>query len=268
MIRVAVLVAILMLLVLLIWIGQRRLIYFPFGEVPEPGALGLSQAESITLSTEDGLTLGAWFVPAATPRRAITVIVFNGNAGNRAFRAPLAAGLAQRGMSTLLLDYRGYGGNPGTPTEEGLARDARAARRYVSSRAGRDRIVYFGESLGSGVAVRLAVEQPPGALMLRSPFTSLTDIGRHHYPVLPVGLLLADRFASIDRIRDVRCPVLVIAADRDSIIPTDQSRRLFEAAPEPKQLLIVEGTDHNDYELLAGRRVLDAIAEFLDRRGT
>jgi uncharacterized protein len=264
MIRVAVLVAVLMLLVLLIWIGQRRLIYFPFGELPEPGALGLSQAESITLSTEDGLTLGAWFVPAAAPRRAITVIVFNGNAGNRAFRAPLAAGLAQRGMSTLLLDYRGYGGNPGTPTEEGLAADARAARRYVSSRAGRDRIVYFGESLGGGVAVRLAVEQPPDALVLRSPFTSLTDIGRHHYPFLPVGLLLADRFASIDRIRDVRRPLLVIAADRDSIIPTDQSRRLFEAAPEPKQLLIVERTDHNDYELLAGRRVLDAIAAFLD----
>jgi uncharacterized protein len=262
--RIAVLLAVLALLVLLIWLGQRRLIYFPFGEAPEPGALGLTQAETITLPTEDGLTLGGWFVPGAAPRRP--VIVFNGNAGNRAFRAPLAAGLVRRGISTLLFDYRGYGGNPGTPTEEGLARDARAARRYASGRAGGDRIVYFGESLGSGVAVRLAVEQPPDALVLRSPFTSLIDTGRHHYPFLPVGWLLADRFASIDRIRDIRCPLLIIAADHDSIIPTDQSRRLFEGALEPKQLLIVERTDHNDYELLAGPRVLDAIAAFLDGR--
>ena len=150
----------------------------------------------------------------------MTVIVFNGNAGNRAFRAPLAAALAEHGISVLLFDYRGYGGNPGSPSEEGLAADARAARRYVAGRAGSDRIVYFGESLGSGVAVRLAAEQPPAALILRSPFTSLTDTGRHHYPFLPVGMMLIDRFASIDRIRDIRCPLLVIAADHDSVVPT------------------------------------------------
>ncbi len=193
----------------------------------------------------------------------MTVIVFNGNAGNRAFRAPLAAALAEHGISVLLFDYRGYGGNPGSPSEEGLAADARAARRYVAGRAGSDRIVYFGESLGSGVAVRLAAEQPPAALILRSPFTSLTDTGRHHYPFLPVGMMLIDRFASIDRIRDIRCPLLVIAADHDSVVPTALSRRLFEAALEPKRLAIIDRTDHNDYELLAGQRVVTAITSFL-----
>ena len=273
MLRLLAVLGILAGLMLLAWLGQRRLIYFPFGEVPAPAAAGLAGAEEISFSTEDGLTLGGWFVPgdppsrpkhpSASARQALTVIVFNGNAGNRAFRAPLAAGLAEHGISVLLFDYRGYGGNPGSPSEEGLAADARAARRYVAGRAGNDRIVYFGESLGSGVAVRLAAEQPPAALILRSPFTSLTDTGRHHYPFLPVGLMLTDRFASIDRIRDIRCPLLVIAADHDSVVPTALSRRLFEAALEPKRLAIIERTDHNDYELLAGQRVLATILEFL-----
>jgi uncharacterized protein len=264
MLKVAALVAMLAIVLLLCWLGQRRLIYFPFGEVPPPAAAGLPGAEAISFPTDDGLTLGGWFVPGQPAGRGVTAIVFNGNAGNRSFRVPLAAGLAERGISVLLFDYRGYGGNAGSPSEEGLAADTRAARRYVAGRAGGDRIVYLGESLGTGVAVRLAVEQPPEALILRSPFTSLTDTGRHHYPFLPVGLLLTDRYTSIDRIGDVPCPLLVIAGDSDSIIPVNQSRRLFEAARQPKRLAIIERADHNDYELLAGKRVLDAIADFLN----
>ena len=120
---------------------------------------------------------------------ADTVIVFNGNAGNRAYRSDLAARFAAGGLAVLLFDYRGYGGNPGSPTEEGLALDARAARRYVLSRADVDArgSSYFGESLGSAVAVRLAVEHPARAVILRSPFTSFVDMGRLHYPILPVG---------------------------------------------------------------------------------
>jgi len=276
MLRILALLGILAVVLLLVWLGQRSLIYFPMGEVPPPTAVGLAGAEAVAFATDDGLTLGGWFVPAgqpaspnrlvasaAKPGQPVTVIVFNGNAGNRAFRAPLAAALAEHGISVLLFDYRGYGGNPGSPSEEGLAADARAARRYVAGRAASDRIVYFGESLGSGVAVRLATEQPPAALILRSPFTSLTDTGRHHYPFLPVGMMLIDRFASIDRIREIRCPLLVIAADHDSVVPTGLSRRLFEAALEPKRLAIIDRTDHNDHELLSGQRVVDAITDFL-----
>jgi len=248
-----------------LWAAQRRLIYFPFGDVPPPAEVGLSRAESVALTTDDGLTLSGWFVPAAAPATGVTVIIFNGNGGNRAQRAPLAARLAERGIASLLLDYRGYGANPGRPSEDGLASDARAARRYVAGRADvdPDRIVYFGESLGTGVAVRLATEQRSFALILRSPYTSLLDVGRHHYPFLPVGLLLRDTFPSLDQIRLINCPLLVIAAEHDGIVPTEQSERVYAAAAPPKRLLLVEDVDHNDYELLAGPRVIAAILEFL-----
>jgi fermentation-respiration switch protein FrsA (DUF1100 family) len=198
--------------------------------------------------------------------------VFNGNGGNRALRAPLAARLADEGIATLLVDYRGYGGNPGSPSEEGLALDARAARRYVAARPDVDpaRLVYFGESLGSGVAVRLAVEEPsdrPFALILRSPYTSIADMAAHHYPFLPARWLLRDRFPSIDRIARVACPLLVIAARQDTIVPSDQSERLYAAARSPKRLLMIEDADHNDYDLLAGRRVVETIVEFLVASG-
>jgi fermentation-respiration switch protein FrsA (DUF1100 family) len=193
------------------------------------------------------------------------MLVLNGNAGHRGFRAPLAAAFRDRGYATLLIDYRGYGGNPGTPAEEGLKQDARAARAYLAGRADvrADRLVYFGESLGAAVAVDLAADHPPLGLILRSPFTSLADIGRLHYPFLPVRLLLRDRYPSIDRIMQVRCPLLVVAGGRDRIIPPSYSERLFDAAVEPKRLVTIEGADHNDYALLVGDRMLEAIDEFL-----
>ena len=146
-----------------------------------------------------------------------------------------------------------------------MQQDAQAAYRYVVARTDvdPDRLVYFGESLGTGVAVRLAAEHTPRALILRSPFTSLTDVGRHHYPFLPVRALLSDRFASIDRVAHIKCPLLVITAAHDSVVPSEQSRRLYEAAPSPKHLVVIEGVDHNDYELLAGPRLNGEILKFL-----
>jgi fermentation-respiration switch protein FrsA (DUF1100 family) len=249
----------------LIWAGQRRMIYFPFGEVPPPASAGLPSAELVTFPTEDGLTLHGWFVAARAPGPAHTVLVFNGNAGNRSFRAPLATALHARGHGVLLFDYRGYGGNPGAATEAGLAADARAARAYLVGRADVDasRLVYFGESLGTGVATTLAAEHRPAALILRSPFTSLAIVGRFHYPVLPVRWLLQDRFDSIDRIARIGCPLLVIAGDRDRVIPYEHSRQLFAAAASPKAFVTIPGADHNDWDLLAGDRMLQAIDEFL-----
>jgi fermentation-respiration switch protein FrsA (DUF1100 family) len=251
-------------ILLLLWLTQRRMMYFPSGRVPTPAQVGLQRTEAVSFATDDGLTLGGWFVHAGPPA-AGTVIVFNGNAGNRAYRAELAARLSAEGLSVLLFDYRGYGDNPGAPTEEGLALDARAALRYVRSRRDVDtrRLVYFGESLGSAVAVRLAVEHPPHAVILRSPFTSFVDVGRFHYPILPVRWLLRDRYSSLDRISQIRSPLLVIAGSNDTIIPASLSHRLFKAALEPKRLVIVEGADHNDEALAAGPRVVAAISEFL-----
>jgi fermentation-respiration switch protein FrsA (DUF1100 family) len=249
---------------LFFWLTQRRMMYFPSGDVPAPAQVGLHRTESVRFATDDGLTLGGWFVRAAATAVG-TVIVFNGNAGNRAYRADLAARLAAEGLSVLLFDYRGYGDNPGSPTEEGLALDARAARRYVLSRDDADprRLAYLGESLGSGVAVRLAVEHPPSAVILRSPFTSFVDVGRVHYPILPVRWLLRDRYPSIDRITQIRSPLLVIAGSNDTIVPAALSRRLFEAALEPKRLVIIDGADHNDEVLFAGPEVIGAISAFL-----
>ena len=265
--RLALAVGVILVLVSLlaiVWTQQRRLIYFPFGAVPTPAAIGLEGVTPVTFRTSDGLVLNGWFV-SRTPSPQFTVIVFNGNAGNRAFRAPLADALSRAGHAVLLFDYRGFGGNPGAPAESGLRLDARAAREYVAGRSDVDRrrVVYFGESLGTGVATELAVEHPPAGLVLRSPFTSLTDVGRHHYTLLPVGWLLRDRYATIDRIARVKAPVLVIGGDQDRVVPIDQTRRVYEAAHDPKSLLVIKGADHNDDSLLAGRELIDEVLRFL-----
>ncbi len=248
-----------------IWLAQRSLIYFPDGDVPPPAAVGLPHAEVVTFDTEDGLHLDAWFVPAREPSQNRTIVVFNGNAGHRGHRARLAALFAEHGFSTLLVDYRGYGGNPGLPSERGLERDARAALKYAASRPDVDlsRIVYYGESLGAAVAIQLAVDYTPSALILRSPFSSMAEIGQQHYPFFPVRWLLRDRYPSIDRIGRLESPVLVIAGDADRIVPFDDTLVLFDAAREPKRMVVIEGADHNDEALAFGPQAVRAIVDFL-----
>ena len=268
MLRVLLAVALFVCLFLaLMWFAQRTLIYFPDPYVREATSVGLSDVEQVEFEAEDGVRLRGWFVAARRSSAPATVIVFNGNAGNRSYRAELAKALRDRGYSTLLFDYRGYGGSAGTPTERGLEADARAARAYLLRRpeVGSSRLVYFGESLGAAVAVGLAAEHPPAALVLRSPFTSMADVGAVHYPILPVRLLLRDRYDSIGRIRRITAPLLVIAGSRDSIVPLDQSRRLYDAAAEPKTLVVIDGADHNDAALLIGSPMMESIATFLDR---
>lgn len=245
----------------LLWSAQRRLIYFPNSD-PLPSAAELvPNGQDVTVQTADGLRLNAWYFPVDGDRPA--VLMLPGNGGDRSMRVPLASALNRMGMSVLLLDYRGFGGNPGRPTEDGLAADARAAQAWLAAQPGVDEIVYFGESLGGAVAVELATERPPAALVLRSPFTSLGDVAAEHYPWLPVRWLLMDRYPSLERITSVRVPVLVVAGDRDDIVPASMSRRLFEAANELKRWLLVPGAGHNDLELLAGPRLLEAIEGFL-----
>ena len=251
----------------LLWVFQRHLIYLPSpGPVP-PAASVLPGAEDVTFETTDGLRLHGWFVPAGEggSRPGPAVLVCNGNGGDRSMRAALAVALSRLGLAVLLFDYRGYGGNPGSPSEEGLAADARAALAYLSGRPEVDpgRVVYLGESLGAAVALRLAVERPPAALVLRSPFASLAEVGRRHYPVLPVSLLLRDRYDSAAVAGRLSAPLLVVAGGRDRIVPASHSRRLFAAAPHPKRLVVLQGADHNDHDLLAGPRLVDELRAFL-----
>jgi fermentation-respiration switch protein FrsA (DUF1100 family) len=243
---------------------QRRLTYFPTQSI-QNASVALPGAEDAQFDTDDGLTLDGWFLPGMGVG-ATTVIVFNGNGGNRGDRVPLAKALSSRGYGVLLFDYRGYGGNPGRPTEDGLLADGRAAVAYLESRGDIDqtRIVYFGESLGAAIAIATARHRSPAVLVLRSPFTSLPDVASVHYPVLPMSLLLADRYPNERIIGDVDAPILVVAGSGDRTVPFSQSERVFQAARDPKRLVIITGADHNDESLSFGPELLDEVAAFIE----
>jgi uncharacterized protein len=261
-----VLVAVVLLLVV-VWALQRRLIYLPSHATVPPAGQVLPGARDVAFRTADGLELRGWFVPAAGSDTGMAVLVASGNAGDRSLRAPLARALAHRGLAVLLFDYRGYGGNPGSPTEDGLARDVRAARGFLLTMVGvpPERILYYGESLGAAVVVELATEHPPAGPVLRSPFVDLASVAREHYPFLPVGLLLRDRYPIADRIATVRVPTTVVYGTGDSIVPPAQSQQVAEAAGGPTRLVAVPGADHNDPALLNGAELIGAIVDLADR---
>jgi uncharacterized protein len=252
-------IAVLILLLGALWLFQRHLIYLPDTAAVPPAGEVLPGAQDIELHTSDGLTLGAWLVMPRQPGPHAVVLLAGGNGGNRAGRASTAEALADAGMAVLLMDYRGYGGNPGSPSEDGLALDARAAHRFLTEdlQVPREQLIYFGESLGSAVVTELATEYPPGAMLLRSPFTDLAAAGQRAYPFLPVRLLLRDRFPveeNIARLKDV--PTTVVLGTQDSIIPPEQSRRVAQAGRAT--LVEVADADHNDPVLFAGQQLVDA----------
>jgi pimeloyl-ACP methyl ester carboxylesterase len=269
-----VLVAVVVVLLLLaaVWAVQRRLIYLP-DPTPVPAAASVlpatrtagAMAEDVRLRTADGLELGAWYVRPRGREPAATVLVAGGNGGNRAGRAPLAAKLAQAGLAVLLFDYRGYGGNPGDPSEEGLALDVRAAHRFLTEdrRIPPGRIVFYGESLGCAVVTELALDHPPAGLLLRSPFVDLAAVGAELYPYLPVRLLLRDRFPVKEQVARLRVPAVVVVGGRDSIVPPAQSREVAAAASA--RLVEIPGADHNDPVLLDGRELIEAVISLVPR---
>ena len=249
----------------LLWVFQRSLIYLPDDGPARPVEDALPGAREVTLTTGDGLELAGWHLPAEHDA-APTVLVANGNGGSRDLRAPLARALGEAGLGVLLFDYRGYAGNPGSPTEEGLASDVRAARDLLVTDAGvpPDRLLYFGESLGAAVVTELATEHPPAGLVLRSPFVDLPAVAAEHYPVLPVRALLHDRFPVAQRVARVDVPTTVVLGTEDSIVPPAQSRTVAEAAARLHRLVEVPGADHNDRVLLDGEALIDAVVELAE----
>jgi pimeloyl-ACP methyl ester carboxylesterase len=254
------------LLLVLVWGLQRHLVYLPASAPVPPAGSVIPGARDLVLETDDGIELGAWFVPAREPDRNMAVLVANGNAGNRAARAPLARALSDRGLSVLLFDYRGYGGNAGSPSEEGLARDARAAYHYLTEavRVPPERILYFGESLGAAVVTELATEHPPAGLVLRSPFVDLATVGQVHYPFLPVRALLWDRYPVAQQLGEVHEPVTVVLGAEDSIVPPEQSRAVAHAAPRLHDLVEVAAAGHNAAVLLDGDVLVTAVVDLAD----
>lgn len=242
---------------------QRGLQYPAPQGVATAAEAGLSGFSDVTLETDDGERLTAYFRPPE-PGRAL-VVYFHGNAGSISQRAPRAAALADGGRGVLITSYRGYSGSTGSPTEEGLIADARAAYAFAREHAPAERIVLYGESLGTGVAVALAAEAEIGAVVLDAPFTSAADVARTRYPFVPIGLLMHDQFDSAARIRAVEEPVLLMHGTADPVTPFDQGRALYEVASEPKRFVAFDGEGHTrlleNGGLAEVRALLDAVEE-------
>ena len=261
---VVVLVVVVVLAALTVF--QRQLIYLAGNEAVPPIAEVLPGGTEWTLETDDGLELTAWFAEASATREdGMTVLVAPGNAGNRSHRVPLADALTDAGFDVLLVDYRGYGGNPGSPSEAGLALDIRAAYDAVlHSGVPAERLLLFGESLGGAVVTGLATQVPAAGLVLRSPFVDLASVAADAYPFLPVRWLLKDQLPVLEPIRDVGIPVAVVYGTADSIVDPAQSRRVAEAAPNTVAVVAVEGADHNDAALGYGPQVVAAVEAVAD----
>jgi fermentation-respiration switch protein FrsA (DUF1100 family) len=230
----------------LLFLFQRNLIFVPNQTRPSPVEASLDGLmEEVRYKTADGLELMAWFRPPMDNRPML--VFFHGNAGNIGHRAYRLPPFLEAGYGILLVEYRGYGGNPGKPSEAGFDEDGRAALDFLAAR-GIDggRLILYGESLGSGVAVRMASERPCGALILESPYTSVADVAQDRYWMFPVRALVLDRFDSLSRIGQARCPVLIMHGEHDRIVPIKFGRALFDAAREPKEFKHYPDGGHTD----------------------
>jgi uncharacterized protein len=229
-------------LLALMYVFQRSLMYFPDRSRTPPATAGLSQAQEVTLKSADGEGLIAWYVAPQGDKPLI--IYFHGNGGALNLRADRFRWLTKDGFGLLGLSYRGYGGSSGKPTETGLLLDAMAAYDFAAARYPAGRIVLWGESLGTGVAVALAAERPIAGLILDAPFTSAADIGASAYPFIPVRWFIKDSFRSDERIRRVKAPLLVLHGEIDGIIPVTFGERLFALANEPKRMVRFSSGGH------------------------
>jgi uncharacterized protein len=231
--------------VAVLYFTQRSLI-FPIPQTVRttPEAAGFPEAEEHILTTADGEKVIVWHVPAK-PGHAV-VIYFPGNGDFLAGRVSRLRSISSDGTGLVALSYRGYAGSTGQPSEQGLLLDAAAAYAFTTARYGADRIVAWGFSLGTGVAVALAATQPVGKLILEAPYTSITDIAALRYPMVPVRWLIRDRFQSDQRIERVTAPLLVMHGGRDGVIPIAFGERLFALANQPKQFVAFPEGGHDN----------------------
>lgn len=229
-------------LVTLLYVGQRELLFLPDPTFHGAATLDLPGFRDVVIDTADGERLVALYRPA-DPGRA-SVLYFHGNGGSMPKLAPRLRALAAEGFGVLAPAYRGYSGSTGAPTEEGLAEDARAAFDWLAREASGATVVVYGESLGSGVSVRLATERAFAALVLDAPYTAVTDVAAERFPWVPVRWLMKDRFASDTRIAGISRPVLIIHGDADGTVPFRFGERLFGLAREPKRFIRIPGGSH------------------------
>jgi fermentation-respiration switch protein FrsA (DUF1100 family) len=232
--------------ILLLYVFQRALLYLPQGRPISPAAVGFPEAEEIVLETSDGERVIAWHVP---PRSGNPLVIyFHGNAETLAKRVDRHRALIANGIGLFALSYRGYMGSTGRPTEPGLLHDAEAAYAFAASRHPAERIVLWGHSLGSGVAVALAARRPVAKLVLEAPFTSTVDVGQRMFPMVPVRWLMHDQFHSDERIGAVAASILILHGAGDLVVPIALGERLYELAREPKRFVRYPQGGHDDLD--------------------
>jgi fermentation-respiration switch protein FrsA (DUF1100 family) len=252
------------IIVALTWIIGRLLhryfMYIPDRTRVAPKDAGLAGVEEIVFKAADGTKLIAWYLPAREPKP--TLLYFTGNSGNAASRAGKIATIGADGYGVFVLNYRRYGGSGGRPTEARIAADALSAYDCLRGLgvAPQD-ILAYGESLGTAVATRLSLQRQLKALVLESPFTSTVAVGQLMWPFLPLGLIMADQYRTIDRIGQVKVPLLIIHGGRDAVIPLDQARHVYHAANEPKSFVVLPRAAHND---LFDRGAWEKVHGFID----
>ena len=234
---------VLVVFTVLLYFFQRHLIYFPTRQTPRMQDYQADDLALVSLRTDDGLVLKAWYKPAILHK--VTVLYLHGNAGHIGFRMPLARQLINAGFGVLLVEYRGFGGNPGYPSEQGLYQDGRAGLRFLQQRGVQSQhVILFGESLGTGVATELAVEYPVCAVVLQSPFTSLVSVARYHYPWLFIKPW--DRFDSANRVQEIHAPLLILHGKKDHVVPYAEGVELYNRALEPKEIVSFDEGTHNN----------------------
>jgi fermentation-respiration switch protein FrsA (DUF1100 family) len=251
--------------VLAIYLYQPRLLYFP--NLPSraitatPQRIGLG-FETVSLVTEDGVQLNGWFIPAQNPRGVL--LFLHGNAGNISHRLDSIRIFHELKLSTLIFDYRGYGESEGEPSELGTYRDAEAAWRHLIEERGvpPDKVILFGRSLGASIAAYLASRQQPAGLIVESAFTSVPELAQQLYPFLPVRWLSRFSYNTLEYVKKISCPVLIVHSPHDEIIPFTHSEALYDAAPNPKHFLELRG-GHNDGFMTTGEGYLSGLDHFL-----
>jgi len=227
-----------------IYVTQRDMMYFPGGPRPDISTLIDKKPAILTITAKDGITFNAWYWPAED--FAPTIVFFHGNGQAYQYWVNKMKPYLDKGYGVYFTDYRGYGGVTGKPSEEGIYTDARAHLNALFAKGVQaEDMVYYGESLGTGVATQMATEFPPKAIIFESAYSATSEVAKMRFPILPVDLLMKDKFESIKKIPDLTMPKIFIHGERDMIIPIRFGRDLFEAAPEPKQWVEIKNSGHN-----------------------
>jgi hypothetical protein len=235
-----------------------------------PDVYGI-EYDDVIFRTEDGLNLNGWLVPGKKPSPDAdlhTLLWFHGNAGNINRRLDNLKMIYERvPVNVFIIDYRQYGRSEGKISEQGTYLDSRAALAYLHSRddINNEKIIFFGRSLGSAVAVELALNEKCRALILETPFTSILEMGKKLYPFLPVNLLLKTKYDSLAKIGNIKVPILVMHGDKDDLVPFEHGKRLYDMANEPKEFYTIPGAGHNDTHIVGGDEYFDVIRNFVNK---